>query len=50
MLDAFIIEKIKEREKEKQEQDNRIPLYIEEFIPEPKEKEESHKQPVVIQL
>ena len=49
MLDAFIIEKIKEREIEKQK-DNRIPLYIEEFIPEPKSKEESTKEPVVIQL
>lgn len=50
MLDAFIIEKIKEREKEKQ-QDYGIPLYIEEYIPEPtKDKEDSKKEPVVIQL
>lgn len=51
MLDAFIIEKIKEREKDKQQEDNRMPLYIEEHIPDlTKEKEDIKKEPVVIQL
>lgn len=49
MLDAFIIQKIKEREKAEQE-DNRIPLYIEEYPPEPPREEITKKEPVVIQL
>jgi hypothetical protein len=49
MLDAYIIQKIKEREKKEQEKrdSERPALYIEELFEEPKPKEEERHEIVI---